>query len=321
MAPTPQPVPARSRAALVATAAVLALAVAGFAAQQWLAGREVRERRDAWLADVDATLASDPIDTAALSRLVALLRKLPEHDTDRELRFAEARIELARDRADRARELVLDLAIGPSAQPAEQSLGARILLRLHENGVAAGQSSEELLGPASALAGAAARSTNDPYDLLREWQAAERAGKHDRAKEAAATLAAEHAGSAAARFVALAAAFDPAAGPRPVLDVLADCRPEPIEGRAMLAFAQLQTGDLAAATATCEAALAQAGGVAVVRFAAAITYHACVLGSAEGSPDRDGWVRRRNQHIDWLLAEPGVDDDRRAKVRPLRDVR
>jgi hypothetical protein len=32
-------------------------------------------------------------------------------------------------------------------------------------------------------------------------------------------------------------------------------------------------------------------------------------------------VARRDTQVDWLLAEPGVDDDRRAKVRALRDVR
>lgn len=321
MKPAAAPQPPRGRKAIVATVAVLALALAGVGAQRWLAARDAQARRDAVLADVDATLAADPIDSEALSRVVAQLRKLPEHATDRSLRFAEARIELARDRADRARDLAVELALQPGASAPEQSLGARILLRLHENGAAAGKSPAALLAPATDLAERAYAATNDPDDLLRAWQAAERNAEHERAKAFAATLAAGHADQPAARFVALANAFDPAAGAAPVALVLADFGAPPAEGRAMLAFAQLQLGDLAAATATCGEALGRAPGVAVVRFAAAVTYHACALGCAADSPDRAAWVQRRDTQIAWLLAEPGVDDDRRAKVRALRDVR
>ncbi|MFN9334393.1 MAG: hypothetical protein ACK6D1_17530 [Planctomycetota bacterium] len=313
--------PPRGRRALLATVAVLVLALVGVGAQRWLVWREAQARRDAALADVEATLAADPVDGEALGRVIAQLRKLPDHATDRALRFAEARIEMARDRAERARELALELAMQPGATADEQSLGAQVLLRLHENGSASGKNPAELLGPAADRAERAHTAKRAPEELLRAWQASERNGEHDRAKAFAATLAAEHADSAAARFVALAVAFDPAAGAAPVQLALADHAAPPAEGRAMLAFAQLQLGDLAAATATCGEALARAPGVAVVRFAAAVTYHACALGFAAGSPDRAAWVARRDTQVDWLLAEPGVDDDRRAKVRALRDVR
>lgn len=313
--------PPRGRKALFVTVGVLTLALAGLGVQRWLGWRAAQAHRAAVLADVDATLAADPIDTEALSRAVAQVRKLPEHATDRALRFAEARIEMARNRAERARDLALDLAMQPGASTDEQSLGARILLQLHENGVAAGKSPADLLRPAADLAERAYGANNAPDELLRAWQAAERNAEHDRATAFAATLASAHADSAAARFVALATAFDPAAGTAPVALVLGDFAAPPAEGRAMLAFAQLQLGDLTAATATCGEALARAPGVAVVRFAAAVTYHACALGCAAGSPDRATWVARRDTQVDWLLAEPGVDDGRRAKVRALRDVR
>jgi hypothetical protein len=311
----------RGRKAILVTVAVLALALAGVGVQRWLGFREAQARRDAVLADVDATLAEDPVDGEALSRIVAQLRKLPDHATDRALRLAEARIEFARDRAERARDLALELALQPGASAAEQSFGARVLLRLHENGAAAGKAPADLLGPAAELAARAHAATGEPGDLLRAWQAAERNGDHARAKEFADALAAEHADSSAARFVALAVAFDPSAGAAPVALAMADFAPPPAEGRAMLAFAQLQLGDLAAATATCDEALARAPGVAVVRFAAAVAYHACALGCAAGSPDRAAWVQRRDTQVAWLLAEPGVDEDRRARVRALRDVR
>jgi hypothetical protein len=319
--PPASPSSPRGRLAVRATAAVLALALAGVGVQRWLAWREAQGRRAAVLADVAATLAEEPVDHEALSRIVAQLRKLPDHATDRRLRFAEAGIELARDRAERARDLALELAMQPGASADEQSLGARILLQLHDNGVAAGKSPAELLGPAADLAERAYGATRAPSDLLRAWQAAERNAEHDRAKAFAATLVAEHADTPMGRFVALAVAFDPAAGAAPVQLALADFAAPPAEGRAMLAFAQLQQGDLAAATATVGEALGRAPGVAVVRFAAAVTYHACALGSAEGSPDRAAWVLRREPQIAWLLAEPGVDEDRRDKVRALRAIR
>lgn len=313
--------PARGRAAIVLVAALLALGLAGLAAQRWAATRELHEQRAVLLADIDAALASDPLDLGGLSRLVALVHKEPDHATDRALRFAEARIEFARNRPERARDLFLDRALEPGAPAAEQSFAARVLLRLHEDGAASGKTPADLLAPAANVAEAAYATTRAADDLLRAWQAAERNGEHDRAKGFADALAADHADTPAARFVAVAVAFDPAAGVDPVLQAI-DALPTPAaEGRAMLAFAQLQQGQLAAATATCEEALARAPGVAVVRFAAAVTFHACALGCAEGAADRASWVGRRDAQIGWLLAEPGVAEERLVKLRAMRDVK
>jgi hypothetical protein len=312
---------ARGRAGIVAVAGLLVVGLLGLGAQRWAAAREQAEQRATLLADVDAALASAPLDADQLSRLVAKLRSEPDHANDRALGFAEARIEFARGRAERARDLFLERALEPGARAAEQAFGAQLLLRLHDNGAASGKSPSDLLAPAANLAESSYAATRDPEDLLRAWQAAERNGEHERAKAFAATLAADHADSAPARFVALAVAFDPAAGSQPIERALAGLALPPAEGRAMVAFAQLQAGDLAAAAATCDDAVARAPGVAVVRFAAAVTFHACALGCAEGSPDRAAWQKRRDVHIDWLLAEPGVDADRLARVRAMRDVR
>lgn len=320
MSPSPA-APARGRAAIFLFAGVLALAIAGYVAQRWAAARERDEQRAVLLADIDAAIASDPLDLGSLSRYVAQLHKEPDHGTDRALRFAEARIEFARGRPERARELFLDRALEPGAAAAEQSFGARMLLRLHEDGAASGKTPADLLAPAANLAEAAHATTRDADDLLRAWQAAERNGEHDRAKGFAATLAADHADTAAARFVAAAVAFDPAAGVDPVLRAIDALPSPPAEGRAMLAFAQLQQAQLVAATTTCEEALARAPGVAVARFAAAVTFHACALGCAAGAADRAAWVARRDAQIDWLQAEPGVAEDRLATLRTMRDVK
>lgn len=311
----------RGRAAILAVAGVLVLALAGYVGQQWAAARERDEQRAVLLADVDAALASDPLDLGGLSRLVAQLHKEPDHATDRALRFAEARIEFARNRPERARDLFLDRALEPGAAAVEQSFGARLLLRLHEDGAASGKNPADLLAPAANLAETAHATTRDAGDLLRAWQAAERNGEHARAKGFAAALAEGDADTPAARFVAVAVAFDPAAGVDPVLRAIDALPTPPAEGRAMLAFAQLQQGQLATATTTCGEALARAPGVAVVRFAAAVTFHACALGSAAGSPDRAAWVTKRDAQIAWLLAEPGVAEDRLATLRAMRDAK
>lgn len=311
----------RGRAAILFAVGALALALAGYVAQRWAAARERAAQRAVLLADIDAALASDPLDLGGLSRYVAQLRKEPDHATDRALRFGEARIEFARNRPDRARDLFLDRALEPGASAAEQSFGARVLLRLHEDGAASGKAPAELLAPAANAAEAAYAATRDAGDLLRAWQAAERNGDHDRAKAFAAALADGHADTAAAGFVAAAVVFDPAAGVDPVLRAIDALPTPPAEGRAMLAFAQLQQNQLAAATTTCDEALARAPGVAVVRFAAAVTFHACALGSAANSPDRAAWSTKRDVQIGWLLAEPGVAEDRLAALRAMRDAK
>lgn len=317
----PAPPASLLRPAVLVPVAFLLLLGAGYGVMQWLAAGEAAAARSKLLADVEASAQKRPPDLDELQRLLVWIEKLPDHATARDALAAKARILLVRDRAEAARALFGSIASQPGATAAEQGLGARILLRVHEGGVVEGAEAMGMLEQVMQMTEVSYRETRSPDDLLRAWQAAERAGQVDRARALAKALADDHADTAAAKFVQFALRFDPKVGAAAVAAAMADCVPAPVEGAAMLAFAQLQDGDVPAAVSTVEAALARAPGVGVVRWAAAVVFHACVLGSAAGSAERARWVERRDAQLVWVARQPGIDEARAKQCAQMRELR
>ncbi len=307
--------------AVLVPLALLALAGAGWWVASLFAAGEVADARARLLADVDATLASRPVAVGELSRLVAALRKLPDHDVADDLLAAQARIELERDRPDSAQKLFLAIATRPGATSDQQRLGARILLRLQEAGGGDPSAAIGWLTQVADLAEAAARANGTADDLLRAWQAAERSGQHERARAFARQLAEQHAGRPEAAFVALTAAFGAATSVDVVDQAVVDLDPPPVEALALRAFAQLQGKDLQAAVATAEQALLRAPGVFVVRWAAAVVFHACASGHEAGGAERARWVARRDAQLDWVSAWPSVSEPLRKQAAAMRELR
>lgn len=305
---------------LLAVVGVLLLGGGGFwlfASMKAAAAQEAQ--RAAVLAAVAAAVAQKPVDADAIGRCIASLHKIDEFEADRELRAAEAQLELARDRAEVAEERFVSLAAEPGASIAEQRLAARILLRRHEADL--GDRADAVLASAWNYCTAAYAAERQPADLLRAWQAAERAGRRDDAKRVAADLARDHADSAENRFVAAALAFGPGTGLALVQQALAGLGEEPAEFLAMAAQARLEAGDVPAAVRTVDAALARAPGLTPVRLVAAVVFHACASASGADSPDRAQWAARRDVQLDWLERRPGLDDERRLRLRAMRELR
>ncbi len=306
---------------VVAPIALLLLAALAWGVVRWRGAAADANAREALLADVEAATGKEPPDGGELSRLTAMLRKLPDHDSAHDLLAAAARIELARGRPERAHELFGSIAGRPGATAREQGLGARILLRLHEAepsdpGVARG-----MLRQVMDMADASYRESHDPADLLRAWQAATRAGEQERAAAAAASLQAQHGDAPQARFVHFAQSFRPEVGVAAVDRALDGLAPQPPEGAALRAWAQLQAGDVAAAVTTAEAGLARAPGVGTVRLTAAIVFHACVQGSPAGSDERASWLARRDAQIAWVLRQEPRNEAWARQCLAMRDVR
>jgi hypothetical protein len=300
---------------------LLLVAAGGYGVVALRGAMAAAQQRSRLLADVDALLAAPAVDADGLSRLMSALQKFPDHATARDLLAARARLELARDRPERAQQAFLSLAVQPGATAAEQSLGARILLRLHEAGAPDPGTAAGWLAQAMELAAAAASATADPGDLLRAWQAAERAGRSERAAGFARQLAEQHADSPAAAFVAFAVAFDERTTAAGVDAAVAGLVPPPVEAIPLRAFALLQAGDLAGAVAAAEDGLRRAPGVGVVRWAAAAVFHTCAAASPENSSERARWAARRDPQLDWVLAQPGLDASRARQCAAMREVR
>ena len=313
--------PAASRRPLLFAAVALVAATAAFGTKFWLDARTAAAARAEALAAVDAAVAKVPADGDELSRCATALKALPDHAEARDLLAAQARVELARDRAERADELFGSLASQPGATAAEQGLGARILLRCHEAGYADPIRAAGALQKGLLMAEVAYRESGDPADLLRAWQAAERLGDTARSTEFADLLAARHAEAPAAAFVALANRFDPQQGTAALERVLDDFAEPPVEAAALRAFARLQTADLAGALQVVETALARAPGVTVVRWAAAVTFHSFAVASAEGSDERARWAERRDPQLDRILASGAFGEARRAQCEQMRALR
>ena len=312
----------RSSSFVVPLSAVGALLVlgGGWAAFAHFRGQAaLAEARQAALLAVDAAVAVRPADLDELGRCMASLRRLPDADTDRELRFAAARVELARDRAEIAEELCVSLAAEPAATVADQRLAARVLLRRHEADL--GDAAAGALRTAQQYSERAHAAERLPGDLFRAWLAAMRAEQFEVGKQFADQLQQLHPDSAEWRFVEVARGGARALGVAGVEGCRDGLDDLPAEHGAMLAGAQLEAGLLPAAVASADAGLARAPGLVVVRRIAAVAYHTCVLGSPAGSDDRADWVRRRDAQLDWLVRQTGLDDTQRAKLREMREVR
>jgi hypothetical protein len=319
-------VPRRPRPAgptrLLVVAGVLVVGLVGtWLTQVWLAANAAAGERSKLLAAIDAEVGKPAPDAGELSRLTAALHKQPDHETARELVVAAARIELARDHADRAWRLVAPFAGAPGASASDRLFGAQVLLRCHEGGGSDRNEESAWLRQALALAQGAQAELDLPEAALCAWQAAARLGDSAAAEAMAAALRDRHGGSLEARVVALAGSFDPAA-PRGDLDALvAEMAPPLPELSAMQVLASLQQGEMAAAVASAEATLARAPGVLVVRLAACVVFHACVAGHAADAAHRAPWVARRDVQLDWLLDRAPAEDPRRQAWGSMRDLR
>ncbi len=295
------------------------LAAGGYGFKAWREVADAAAARERVLAEVATAVARQPIDTGELSRCTGDLQRLPEHGSDPWLLMAQASIELARDRAERAEALFGAVGGRPDAPAAQQRLVASILLRRQEGDL--GERAASVLRQVIELSLAGYAEGREAGDLLRAWQAAVRLPDDAQAAVFAEQLAREQAETAAGRFVQFATQFDPQAGVAAVAAAVEGLRPEPVEAMAMRVMATLQLGDVPAATAACEAALSHAPGVFTVRWAAFVVFHACALGSAADSPERASWLQRRDAQCDWLLAQPGLSAKRREQCLQLREQR
>lgn len=325
-AATKRPTPAarsrrRSTAPIVIVAVLLVGAIVGLGVQYWRSFAAAAAERAALLSRVDTELAKPDPSGDELSQLVAQLQKLPDHETARDLRAARARIELARDRPERAQAIFGNEATGPGASPAEQGLGAAILLRMFEPGSGDAVAQKGMLLQALAAAGAAAADSRSAIDEGNAWLAAVRLGDDAAAAQHAAALREHHPDSAMARLVELQRTFDPKQDANRVEDLCGDFPRRPAELEAMRILVVLQSGELEKAVAATEALLARSAGVPSVRFAAALVFLACAMTHPEGSPARASWLERRDVQIEWLSTRLDPGDPRRAQAQALRTRR
>jgi len=308
-----------ARPAVYVPLAVVILAVAGVVVKACAASAAAGAERAQLIADIASEVQKQPADGSELSRLVARLQKLPDHETARDLLAAAARIELARDRAERASNLFGALASQPGASPEEQRLGARILLRLHETGGGGDVSGAAgLLQQVMAFSEAAYVDGHDPADLLRAWQAATRLWRADAASGFGKRILEEHADSPAARLVQLDRTFlerSSEPGMAREVEAVADAFPvAPVEVDAMRVLVALGGSDVERAVTGAKALLTHAPGVWASHYVAAVVYYACSLSQAEGSAERQQWVDLRNAQLDWLL-ERAPEDQRERWVK------
>jgi hypothetical protein len=310
-----------ARPAVYVPLAVVLLAVAGVVVKAYAASAAAGADRAQLIADIESEVQKQPVDGSELSRLVARLLKLPDHETARDLVAAAARIELARDRAERAFGLFGALASQPGASPVEQRLGARILLRLHEAGGGGDRSAAAgLLQQVIAFSEAAYADGRDPADLLRAWQAATRLWRMDAASAFAKRILEEHADSPAARLVQLDRTFverssEPGIA-REVEAVAGAFVVAPVEVDAMRVLVVLGGRDVERAVTGTKALLARAPGMWASHYVAAVVYYACSLSQPEGSAERQQWLGLRNAQLDWVLER--VPEDQRERWVKMR---
>ncbi|MBM4061818.1 MAG: hypothetical protein FJ265_12095 [Planctomycetes bacterium] len=314
--------PAALRRPAVVVPILLALGAAVvFGIQAIRAVAAAAAQRAQLLLDVEAATGNQPPDGDELSRLAARLQKIEGHATDRDLVAAMARIEFARGRVDRAAAMFLPFAAQPGASAADQRFGATLLLRQHEAGLPDRGAAATTLQRALGFAQQAYAEGQDAADLTTAWLAALRLPERERAAQLAEQLDAGHASSPGGR---LARALRDARldMPRGDLDALRKLfATPPVEIDARLALVVLQQGDLAGAVAVVEPALLRAPGVAEIRWAAAVVFHACALGHAAGSAERAPWLERRDAQLDWLLEQAPADDPLRERWAALRQER
>lgn len=303
-------------------ALVLVVVILGWFGYQWISARQaLAAERAKILEGVAVELAREPLDTSELSQLMARIKKLEDHAMAHDLLEAQARIELARGRPERAADLFLPVASMPGATPTAQGLAARILLLRHQGGVADRTTAVGMLEEAIGYAQNSHRESGDVGDLLVAWLAAMRLSDSDRSKQFGERIASDHAGTDAADLVAVSKSFTLTTS-RADLDVVRggfDDPPPEID--AMITMVELQAGDLAEARSVVEPLLLRASGIVEVRLAAAAVFHVCALGSDAAGHDRAQWTLRRDTQLDWLLGHAAADDARRQKWRQMKSQR
>lgn len=303
---------------------LVVLALVAFCVKLYTAAATVDAERAQLLAEVEAATGKVPVDASDLSRLMARLQKLPDRDSARDLLAAAARIELARDRAERAFALFGALASQPGATAAEQRLGSTILLRLHEAGGGDAAAAAGMLQQVLGFAETTYLDSQDPADLLRGWQAATRLSLGERATALAQRIVQAHADTPSGQLVQLARKFDAefdAGLAREVENIAAAFVAPPVELEAMRVLVVLQGGAVDRAVVAAEAVLLRAPGVGAARWVAALVFHARMLGQPEGSAARAPWASRRNAQLDWLLERTPTADTRREQWAKLRTGR
>lgn len=253
-----------------------------------------------------------------LSRLMAGITKLPDASTATDLLAAQARIELQRGRPERAEKLFGAVASNPAASADERSLGARIVLALHEGFGGDLVEAKTMLERVLQMSESAYAETDDVADLFRAWQAAKRVWD-PRAMELAVQLKAEHGESRESGLAQLSTSFEPVRDSDAVEQLVAEFKARPAELRAMQAIVMVHKGDLPGALREAEQDLLVSSGTPCVRIALAYVLHACASGHAAGSADRDVFVGRRDEQLDWLDKRAPVET--RAKWAPMRQLR
>ncbi|MCR9247916.1 MAG: hypothetical protein NXI31_23040 [bacterium] len=291
---------------------LLVLAACGWFVYQWFAAdAAVQAEREKLLGHIAIELDKDQPDTEELARLVARIKEFEDHATAPDLAAAHARIELHRDRSERAAELFLPIASTPGARPEHCGLAARILTRRHESGLPDRGSAVVMLEQILEFAERAYGSSGSSEDLLFCWLAAMRLSDKARTIQFAERLTGDHPGSAATEFVELSNGF----GPTTELDAIDRVRNQfarpQAELEAMLALAMHFQKDLPGAIAQVEKTLSAFPGVVEVRVVAAAVFAACAAGTAEQAGGNASWVRRRNAQLDWLLENAASEDPRR----------
>ncbi len=279
------------------------------------------ERRNQVLADVDATLQKEGLDGGELSRLSALIQKFADHATARDLLGAQARIELARGRPEKAQQLFLELATAPGAAAKDQRIGMEILLRQHEADVADKTRANGVLEQVLQLSDSVYPELRAAPVLLMAWQAAARLARDERSAAAANQLRSDHPDSPETRFVEFARAFTGVQRVDAIEAAVVGVVPPPIEAEAMRMAALLQAGDLPGAVAVAERALGRGPGVATLRSVAVAVFHSCALGCAADSEDRERWCTRRDAQIDWLLLNGNLGPGPMAELQATRAAR
>lgn len=295
----------------------LLLAAGAFVAyQQVAAWSQEQQQRNGLFAELDEELQKSKPDDSTLSHLVARLDKLPAADSDRDVQFALARIDMARSRVDRAHERFTGFGNLPEASEAQRRLWVAILLGKHALGHQDAKVARGFLLDASELAVVVAEASGSVDDWFVAWQVAVRledAAGTQRATEQLVNLDRD---ARQARAASLAQTFTPAS-PGGIHALLAEFEVPPPELQAMAVLAQAQGGQLPEAVQQAEAMLRHAPGLLAVRFAAALVFHGCVLGS-ETPEQRQRWTTRRNLELDWLLQQSEPEDARRATWQAMR---
>jgi hypothetical protein len=311
--------PTANRSLLLLPILLLAAVGAWIAYQQIAAMSAASAARQDLFAELDEELAKEPIDGGAMSRLMARLDKLEGADADPQVAFARGRIELARDRVDRAYDAFAAVGTRPEADEAERRLLVAILLRKHQAGSADPAQAIGWLRDAAERAAAIAERNDSLNDWFVAWQAAVRledAASVTRARERLLALDRE---SLAARLAVAQSSFRPE-GPADELHALrGEFGKAPPELLAMIALAQLQAGELPKAVAELDAVLLAAPGLLAVRWCAALIYHACALASQ--TPEQGAsWRTRRDAQLDWLERNAAPEDSRRATWTAMRQA-